>query len=265
MVPTMTSLHPYNDLFQNVRLYGDKYEPDVFPCLPQLLGSPCSTMELRSTSPYPLKHKKNLDASPVTDRPPSRSTTTSSFDSPKTIYDVSSCSSSLANLGPIVDIEIGERSDPISAGYTRVALSVGQFKTDINSSTGAQQRYLYIKRDPTWTETPVVSLSVVCVGKGEYIPPSYCVVKSNGKTCDLSQGTKKRITYLCIKRCMENPITDVLLYPAEKSECLPSDFVPLSRTPCGFDAHLNLGPNGTSVQLAYRQRLLSVQVIVAST
>ncbi len=264
---TMTTSHPYDYLFQNIRLYGDTYEPDVFPCLSQLLGgSPCSTMELRTTS-CTLKHQKTSYSTLVTDRPPSHSSTALFFSSPKAIYDFSSScsSSSLApNLGPIVDIEIGERNDLTLKGYTRVNLSFRRFKTDTSSSAVAQQRYLYIKRDPTWTETPVESLAVVCLGKGEYIPPSYCVVKSTGKTRDLSQGTKKRRrTYLCMKRCMGNPIMDILLYPAGKSECLPSDFIPLLRTPCGHDAHLNLGPNGASVRLAYRQRLLSVQVIVA--
>ncbi len=191
-----------------------------------------------------------------------RSTTISSFGSPKSICDVYGSS---ANSGPIVDVVIGERNEQVSTGYSRVSsMTVDQFITGINSSTGSQQRYLYIKRDPTWTVTPVVSLVVVCVSKGENIPPSYCVVKSNSKPCDLSRGTKEK-KYLCMKRCMGNPIMDVLLYPPQKRENLRSDFIPLSRTLDGLDADLNLGLNGASVQLAYRQRLLNVQVIVAST
>ncbi len=265
MILMTTSSLPYNDLFQNFRIYGDKYEADnTFPYSPQLLGSPWSAMVMRSALSYPQKHKRTLSVAPATDRPHiGRSTTISSFDSSKNICNVYNSS---ANSGPIVDVVIGERNEQVSTGYSRVSsMTVDQFIIGINSSTGPQQRYLYIKRDPTWTVTPVVSLAVVCVSKGENIPPSYCVVKSNGKTCDLSRGTKEKTMYLCIKRCMGNPIMDVLLYPPQKRENLRSDFIPLSRTLGGLDADLNLGPNGTSAQLAYRQRLLSVQVIVAST
>ncbi len=253
-----------NDHFQNFRIYGDKYEADAFPCLPQLLDSPSSNMVLRYTSPYPLKRKKSSRTALVSDTSVNSSTTTSFSGSSKTIYDP--CDS-LSNLGPIVDIEIRERSDPIPIGYSRVPLTVGQFITDNSNSTGSQQRYLYIKRDPTWTVTPVVSLSVVCLSNSETIPPSYCIVKGSGRTAhDLSRSTKTtRTTYLCIKQCMGNPIMSVLLYQPEKYESLPSDFIPLSRTPGGLDADLHLGPNGPSVRLAYRKRLLSVQVIVAST
>ncbi len=252
--------------FQTFRIYGDTYESDTttLPCSRQLFHSPWSSMVPRSPlSSSPLKHKRTLSETRATDRLDTlRDRAISSFGSSSNIYDAFI---SGANSGPIVDVVIEERNKQVSAGYSRVSLmTVDQLITGYNSSTRSQQHFLYIKRDPTWTLTPVVSLVVVCASKDENVPPSYCVVKRDGKAYDLSGGTLQKTMYLCMKRCAGNPIMDILLYPPQTRQYLRADFIPLSKTIGGLDANFNLGPNGASVQLAYRRRLLSVQVMIVA-
>lgn len=129
-----------------------------------------------------------------------------------------------AQLSPITDIIVVTGSDPLPAGFSRIATSVtGAFPADLNSSSGAKQSWLAVARMPN--ATPITALAIVMLELGEFIPPSFQPVRyiATGRPANLrfgastsgEGGVPATEAYLCFARHAGAPIVDLGL-------CFPS-------------------------------------------
>jgi len=129
-----------------------------------------------------------------------------------------------AQLSPITDVIVVMGSDPLPAGYTRLATSVtGAYPADLNSSSGAKQTWLAVARMPN--ASPITALAIVMLELGEFIPPGFQPVRyvGTGRPANLRFGAATSgegavpttEAFLCYARTAGAPIVDLGL-------CFPS-------------------------------------------
>lgn len=163
------------------------------------------------------------------------------------------------NAGPITDVVVLFGSDAAPEGFTKVRSSLrSRIKADLNKGSGGKYVYLALRRG---SGEPITAISVINVNRGEFTPPGYTVVKSvSGANADLNSGSGGDEAYLCVRRGVGAPITDIgVIFP--ENEDVPAGYTRLSRTPLGRTADLNAGAGGKRVFLCFRRDLTHLRVL----
>jgi len=162
---------------------------------------------------------------------------------------------------PITDICVRAKgSEPSDPKYYMVAKTVGGRNALVNAGNWGKDTYIWIRKDPTWSEPALTGLTVIFPDRGEFIPPGYGVIRHvHGAPFDLNENTSGDRVFLCRKAGIGNPIVDVQMVLLKKQEEPPEGYSLLSQTPLLHSADVNRGSGGTPVYLAYKQILVNLE------
>ena len=173
---------------------------------------------------------------------------------------------------PITDICVVQKNEQIPHGYYRLSRTLSGKRANVSTGSGGSTLYLCIKKsDPMGSGLvssagsdlmPITTLLVVFADRGEFMPPTYSLVRRDKYPCNFNLGTPGERIFLAYKReKFGNPLTDLQVMLPGSAEAPPPGFMLLDKSPSGQTANLNTGAGGNRVYLCYKQSYRTLQCL----